>query len=137
MLRVHVSADGNADAIELKSSSGSARLDEAALDAMRGARFQPYRVDGKAVEAAYDDVGAGTVVVQAMIDGDLEAIAGVTRAADLSLGIPDDISSKALAYLVVVLETRTADQLDADLAAAVRRGVRSANSVDWRGLGTR
>ena len=36
--------------------------------------------DGKAVEAAYDDVGAGTVVVQAMIDGDLEAIAGVTRA---------------------------------------------------------
>lgn len=32
-----------------------------------------------AVDAAYDDVGSATVVVQSMVDGDLEAIAGVTR----------------------------------------------------------
>ena len=51
MLRVHVSADGNADAIELKSSSGSARLDEAALSTVKRWRFVPARQGEQPVAA--------------------------------------------------------------------------------------
>jgi glycolate oxidase len=47
---------------------------------------------------------------------DLLTMAGVCRAADLTLGIPEDMAAAALAYLVVVLETRTAEQLEVDIA---------------------
>jgi glycolate oxidase len=47
---------------------------------------------------------------------DLMSMSGITRAAGLDLGIPEDVKAAALAYLVVVLEQRTADRLDADVA---------------------
>ncbi len=46
---------------------------------------------------------------------DLMSMAGITRAAGLDLGIPEDVKAAALAYLVVVLEQRTAERLDEDV----------------------
>lgn len=46
--------------------------------------------------------------------------ASITNGTDLALGVAATVNDAALAYLVVVLETRTGEQLDADLAAAAR-----------------
>lgn len=46
--------------------------------------------------------------------------ASITNGTDLALGVAAAINDAALAYLVVVLETRTREQLDADLAAAAQ-----------------
>jgi len=43
MLRVLVSPQGNADAVEVRSSSGSRRLDDAALSTVKSWRFVPAR----------------------------------------------------------------------------------------------
>ncbi|WP_374427930.1 energy transducer TonB, partial [Ideonella dechloratans] len=51
LVRVVVDVNGLPREVTLHQSSGHARLDQAALDAMRAARFQPYRVDGQPVEA--------------------------------------------------------------------------------------
>ena len=51
LLRVRVSIDGRAEAVELATSSGSDRLDKAALDAVRRWRFVPARQAGVPVEA--------------------------------------------------------------------------------------
>ncbi|MFP3874672.1 MAG: energy transducer TonB, partial [Thiohalophilus sp.] len=50
-LRVRVGADGNPQAVELASSSGSTRLDRAALQAVKRWRFEPARRGGSAVAA--------------------------------------------------------------------------------------
>jgi len=47
---------------------------------------------------------------------DLVSMAGITANAGLDLGIPQDIKDAALAYLVVVLESRSEDRLDEDTA---------------------
>lgn len=49
-LMVIVGTDGRVDAISVARSSGSSRLDEAALKAVRGWRWQPVRRDGQAVK---------------------------------------------------------------------------------------
>lgn len=51
LLRVHVDADGRAAEVEIKTSSGSSRLDQAALQTVRQWRFVPGRLGGKAVAA--------------------------------------------------------------------------------------
>lgn len=51
LLRVRVSAEGAALAIELRKSSGYPRLDEAAQDAVRRWRFVPARQGGEAIES--------------------------------------------------------------------------------------
>ena len=51
MLRVLVNAKGTADRIELKSSSGSSRLDDAALEAVKRWRFVPARQGDQPVAA--------------------------------------------------------------------------------------
>jgi protein TonB len=51
MLRVYVLPSGLPDAVELKRSSGSARLDESALSAVRQWRFVPARSGDVAVAA--------------------------------------------------------------------------------------
>ena len=50
-LRVRVSPQGQPLSVELARSSGSNRLDDAALRAVRQWRFEPARQDGQAVEA--------------------------------------------------------------------------------------
>lgn len=45
---------------------------------------------------------------------DALVMAGITRSADLSFGVPDDVSQAAAAWLVVLLETRTPAGLEAD-----------------------
>ena len=47
---------------------------------------------------------------------DLLTMASITAAADLELGVAPDVAATTTAYLVIVLETRTAAQLEADLA---------------------
>lgn len=46
LLRVEVGADGRAGQVRVHRSSGSPRLDEAALVAVRAARFRPYAENG-------------------------------------------------------------------------------------------
>lgn len=49
-LRVHVQPDGQPDQVEVRTGSGSTRLDNAAMEAVRRARFVPRRVAGVAVD---------------------------------------------------------------------------------------
>ncbi len=51
LLRVMVSTGGSAERVELRASSGSPRLDGAALDAVRRWRFVPARQGAQAVSA--------------------------------------------------------------------------------------
>ncbi len=51
LLRVFVSATGTADRVEIERSTGSARLDAAAQQAVRTWRFVPARQGGQAVPA--------------------------------------------------------------------------------------
>jgi protein TonB len=52
LLNVQVTADGTADSVELKTSSGSTRLDEAALEAVKKWRFTPAKRGDQAVSAS-------------------------------------------------------------------------------------
>jgi protein TonB len=49
-LRVHVLADGNADRVEIRQSSGSPRLDESARVTVLKWRFVPAKRGGKAID---------------------------------------------------------------------------------------
>jgi protein TonB len=51
MLRVLVSVDGIAERVELKASSGSARLDQSALETVRQWKFVPARQGDRAIAA--------------------------------------------------------------------------------------
>jgi len=51
MLRVLVSTDGIAEKVELKASSGSARLDQSALDTVRQWKFVPARQGDRTIAA--------------------------------------------------------------------------------------
>lgn len=51
MLRAHVLPSGSADQVDVKTSSGSSRLDNAALEAVRKWKFVPARQGGEAVAA--------------------------------------------------------------------------------------
>lgn len=51
LLRVYVLPNGSADVVELKRSSGSARLDESALCAVQQWKFVPAQSAGRAVAA--------------------------------------------------------------------------------------
>jgi protein TonB len=51
MLRVLVNAGGRADAVEIRRSSGYARLDEAARETVRGWRFVPAKRGGEPAAA--------------------------------------------------------------------------------------
>jgi periplasmic protein TonB len=51
LLRVYVLPSGQPEVVELKHSSGSSRLDESALSAVRQWRFVPARRGSEAVAA--------------------------------------------------------------------------------------
>jgi glycolate oxidase len=57
--------------------------------------------------------GVGPLILEYI---DVLSMAGITRAAGLDLGIPDETKAAALAYLVVVLEDRSPERLDEDVA---------------------
>ena len=52
-LRVLVTSEGNAGAIEIKNSSGFPRLDAAAIEAVKTWKFNPATVDGKPIDEWY------------------------------------------------------------------------------------
>jgi glycolate oxidase len=49
---------------------------------------------------------------------DILTMAGICGANNLELGVASDIAEKTLAYLVLIVETRTREQLELDIAAA-------------------
>jgi protein TonB len=51
VLRVHVTADGDADEVEIRTSSGYDRLDRAAIEAVRRWKFAPARRGAEPVPA--------------------------------------------------------------------------------------
>jgi periplasmic protein TonB len=53
VVRFVVGLTGKIENIELKKTSGSPRLDDAALDAMRASACKPYKENGEPVRAAY------------------------------------------------------------------------------------
>jgi periplasmic protein TonB len=53
LVKFVVGLTGKIENIELKKSSGSTRLDDAALDAMRSSACKPYKENGVAIRAAY------------------------------------------------------------------------------------
>jgi glycolate oxidase len=60
---------------------------------------------------------------------DVLTMSSITAAADLELGVDADVAARTLAYLIVVLETRTDEQLDGDLADLASM-VESAGALD-------
>ncbi len=54
VLTVMVKSDGSASDVEVKSSSGFARLDRAAADAVKTWRYNPATVDGNASDKTYE-----------------------------------------------------------------------------------
>lgn len=54
MLRVLIGADGTAGDVRLVRSSGSERLDQSAIDAIRQWRFVPALRGGKPISSWYD-----------------------------------------------------------------------------------
>ncbi len=49
VLRILVTPEGKADTVEIRNSSGFQRLDDAAVQAVKSWRFNPYTYDGKAI----------------------------------------------------------------------------------------
>ncbi|HPB46209.1 MAG TPA: FAD-linked oxidase C-terminal domain-containing protein, partial [Microthrixaceae bacterium] len=60
------------------------------------------------------DSGLGPQILEYI---DLLTMAAMTASGDLDLGIPEEVKTSALAYLVVVLENSHDDRLEADLHA--------------------
>ena len=74
----------------------------------------PYRTldEVAASVPAIVNSGVGPVILEYI---DLLSMAGIAAANSLDLGVPQEIKDTALAYLVVVLEQRTAERLDEDV----------------------
>jgi glycolate oxidase len=62
--------------------------------------------------------GVGPLVVEYI---DLVSMAGITANAGIDLGIPDEVKERALAYLVVVLESHHAPRLEEDTEVLAER----------------
>src|SRR5262249_14486915 len=57
--------------------------------------------------------GVGPMILEYI---DVMTMASITASAGLDLGVPPEVKDNALAYLVVVIEERTADRLDESIA---------------------
>ena len=75
----------------------------------------PFRTLPEVTEAIPPIVGSGIgpLVLEYI---DMISMGGILGHAALDLGIPETIKAEALAYLVIVLEDRTSDRLDEDVA---------------------
>ncbi len=77
---------------------------------------------------AFPELGAVTAAVPRLLAAglapsileylDAVTMVGISRAASLEFGVPDEVTAKTAAWLVVLLETRTAAALEADTEAA-------------------
>jgi glycolate oxidase len=91
-------------------------------------KLSPVLASTATILVPFADVGAVTAAVPRLIASgiapsileyvDALVMASISRAASLEFGVPDEITAKAAAWLVVLLETRTQSTLDDDLAAA-------------------
>jgi glycolate oxidase len=90
-------------------------------------RLSPQLDHSATVLAPFASVDEVTAVVPEIVGSGLQpsileyldvlTMASVTRAAELELGVPGAVAERTLAYLVILLETRTREQLDGDLEA--------------------
>lgn len=91
-------------------------------------RLSPVLGHAATLLAPYTDVSAVAAAVPRLIASglapsileylDAVTMVGISRAAELEFGVPDETAAKAAAWLVVLLETRTASGLEADTEAA-------------------
>ncbi len=89
-------------------------------------RLAPRFDHAATVLVPFEDLVAVTAVVPRIVASGLEpsmleyvdllTMSAITKAADLELGVAHDVAARTTAYLVIVLETRTASQLEADIA---------------------
>jgi glycolate oxidase len=89
-------------------------------------RLSPTMDHAATVLVPFADVTDVTRVVPHVVASGLEpamleyldviTMASITQAAGLELGVDPDVAAQTSAYLVIVLETRTAEQLDGDIA---------------------
>jgi glycolate oxidase len=90
-------------------------------------KLSPRLAHGATLLVPFGDLGGVTHAVPQLLAAgltpsileylDAVTMASITRAADLEFGVAEEIASKATAWLVVVLETRTEAGLDADTEA--------------------
>ena len=98
-------------------------------------RLSPSMEHSATVLVPFADLTEVTRVVPTVVASGLEpamleyldvvTMASITRAADLELGVDPAVANEASAYLVIVLETRTAEQLERDLGARRRASSRT------------
>ena len=89
-------------------------------------RLSPRLAHVATILVPFDDLDAVTRVVPRIVASGLEpaileyldtlTLEAISRASDLEVGVAAPIAARARAYLVVVLETRTAEQLERDVA---------------------
>jgi glycolate oxidase len=102
-------------------------------------RLSPVMPHSATLLVPFSDLRAVTSVVPTLIAAGLQpglleyidvlTMAGITQRANLELGVPTDVAAQTMAYLVVVLETRTPAQLEMDIAAAAEL-VTAAGALD-------
>jgi glycolate oxidase len=79
----------------------------------RGTLLVPFATLDEVANAVPKIVGSGVGPLMTEYI-DLVTMSGITEAASLDLGLPQEIKDTALAYLVVALEARREEQLEAD-----------------------
>lgn len=109
-------------------------------------RLTPRYPHSRALLVAFgDSEPVGTVVSEILASGveptileflDGLTLASITQASGVSLGLSAEVEAAAAAFLLIVLECRTADQLDADAEFAVDL-VEAAGALETYGLDAR
>jgi glycolate oxidase len=89
-------------------------------------KLSPTMANAATLLVPFASLDAVTRVVPSIVASGLEpsileyadgvTMTAMTQAASLELGVSPDVAQRTSAYLIIVLETRTADQLDADIA---------------------
>jgi glycolate oxidase len=90
-------------------------------------RLSPTLRHAATLLVPFTDVGAVTAAVPRLLAAglapaileflDAVTMVGISRAASLEFGVPDETAAKAAAWLIVLLETRTEEALDLDTEA--------------------
>lgn len=98
----------------------------------RGTLLLPFETLGEVTAAVPEllSTAVGPLMLEYM---DALVMAGVTQGAGIELGIPQAIQSKALAYLMIVLEARTQERLQEDIELLGVRAV-ELGAMDVYGL---